>query len=116
MLSFACLCVKSRYEGAGKITAGSVALGVNLLGEKELLGISGSMKPKGRSFSLCLSQIPTTGCSRLLCRLCGLVDEPAEEAFATVFPHTQVYVCLVHKVWQSLRCVVWQERRPFARD
>ena len=38
------------------------------------------------------------------------------EALETVFPHTQVQLCLVHKVRQSLRYVIWKERRLVARD
>lgn len=43
--------------------------------------------------------------------LAGLPD-----ALETVFPHTQVQLCVVHKVRQSLRYVVWKERRSRARD
>ncbi len=38
------------------------------------------------------------------------------EALETVFPQTQVQLCLVHTVRQSLRYVVWKERRAVARD
>ncbi len=38
------------------------------------------------------------------------------EALETIFPQTQVQLCLVHKVRQSLRYVVWRERRAVARD
>ena len=38
------------------------------------------------------------------------------EALETVFLHTQVQLCLVHKVRQSLQYVVWKERRAVERD
>ena len=34
----------------------------------------------------------------------------------SVFPHTQVQLCIVHKVRQSLQYVEWKERRAVARD
>ena len=48
ILYFDCLFVKSRHEGAVKTKAVYVALGVNLLGEKELLAC-GSVQPKGQN-------------------------------------------------------------------
>ncbi len=44
----------------------------------------------------------------------GLAGLP--EALETVFPQTPVQLCIVYKVRQSLRYVVWQERRAVARD
>jgi len=44
----------------------------------------------------------------------GLTGLP--DALETIFPRTQVHLCMVHKVRQSLRYVVWRERRAVARD
>ncbi len=44
----------------------------------------------------------------------GLTGLP--EALETIFPRTQVQLCIVHKVRQSLRYVVWRQRRAVARD
>ena len=44
----------------------------------------------------------------------GLTGLP--EAVETIFPRTQVQRCIVHKVRQSLRYVVWRQRRAVARD
>jgi transposase-like protein len=38
------------------------------------------------------------------------------EAIAAVFPKTQVQLCIVHKVRNSLRYVPWKERRAVAAD
>ena len=37
------------------------------------------------------------------------------EALETTFLRTQVQLCIVHKVRQSLRYVVWRQRRAVAR-
>ena len=38
------------------------------------------------------------------------------EAIETVFPKTQVRLCIVHKVRNSLTYVPWKERRAVAAD
>ena len=38
------------------------------------------------------------------------------EAIETVFPKTQVQLCIVHKVRNSLKYVPWKERRAVAAD
>ena len=44
----------------------------------------------------------------------GLAGLP--DALETIFLQTQVQLCIVHKVRQVLRYVVWKKRRPIARD
>ena len=38
------------------------------------------------------------------------------EAIETVIPRTQVQLCLVHKVRNSLKYVPWKERKAVAKD
>jgi transposase-like protein len=44
----------------------------------------------------------------------GLMSLP--DAVETIFPRTQVPLCMVHTGRQALRYVVWRERRAVARD
>ncbi len=115
ILYFDCLFVKSRHDGAVKSKAVYVALGVNLTGEKELLGLWVS-ETEGAKFWLAvfteLRQRGVQDC--FIACVDGLAGLPT--ALETVFPQPQVHVCIVHKVRQSLRYVVWKERRPVARD
>jgi len=115
MLYFDCLFVKSRHDGAVKTKAVYVALGVTLAGEKELLGLWVS-ETEGAKFWLSvftdLHQRGVQDC--FVACVDGLSGLP--EALETVFPQTQVQLCIVHKVRQSLRYVVWKERRAVARD
>ena len=102
ILYFDCLFVKSRQEGVVKNKAVYVALGVNLQGEKELLGLWVS-ETEGAKFWLAvfteLHQRGVHDC--VVACVDGLAGLP--EALETVFPHTQVQLCLVHKVRHSLR-------------
>lgn len=115
ILYFDCLFVKSRHEGAVKTKAVYVALGVTLTGEKELLGLWVS-ETEGAKFWLAvfteLKQRGVTDC--FVACVDGLTGLP--DALETIFPRTQVQLCMVHKVRQSLRYVVWRERRAVARD
>jgi transposase-like protein len=115
ILYFDCLFVKSRQEGVVKSKAVYVALGVNLQGEKELLGLWIS-ETEGAKFWLAvfteLQQRGVQDC--FVACVDGLAGLP--EALETIFPRTQVQLCIVHKVRQSLRYVVWKERRTVARD
>ena len=115
ILSFDGLFVKSRHDGAVKTNAVYVALGVTLAGEKELLGLWVS-ETEGAKFWLAvftdLQQRGVKDC--FVACVDGLTGLP--DALETIFPRTQVQLCIVHKVRHSWRDVVWRERRTVARD
>lgn len=100
ILCFDCLFVKSQQEGVVKTQAVSVALGVTLQGEKELLGLWISDTEGAKLWLGMHTELRQRGMQDcfIACvdRLNGL-----PEALETVFPYTQVQLCLVHKVRQS---------------
>ncbi len=115
ILYFDCLFVKSRHEGAVKSKAVYVALGVNLQGEKELLGLWVSATEGAKFWLAVFTDLQRRGVRDcFVACVDGLIGLP--EALETIFPQTQVQLCIVHKVRQSLRYVVWRERRFVARD
>jgi putative transposase len=112
---FDCLFVKSREEGMVAARAVYLALAVNTEGEKELLGLW-IAKTEGAKFWLnVLTELKNRGM-----RDCFIacVDGLAgfREAIEAVFPQTQVQLCIVHKVRQSLKYVSWKERKSVAGD
>ena len=115
ILYFDCLFLKSHQEGVVKSKVVYVALGVNLQGEKELLGLWVS-ETEGAKFWLSvfteLQQRGVQDC--FVACVDGLSGLP--EALETVFPQTQVQLCIVHKVRQSLQYVIWKERRAVAHS
>jgi putative transposase len=115
ILYFDCLFVKSRQEGMVKTKAVYVALGVTLQGEKELLGLWISETEGAKFWLAVVTELQSRGVRDcFVACVDGLTGLP--ETLETVFPHTQVQLCVVHKVRQSLRYVVWKERRSVARD
>ena len=115
ILYFDCLFVKSRHEGAVKTKAVYVALGVTVAGEKELLGLWVSETEGAKFWLAVFTDLQHRGVMDcFVACVDGLTGLP--EALETIFPQTQVQLCIVHKVRQSLRYVVWRERRAVARD
>jgi putative transposase len=110
-----CLFVKSRQEGVVKTKALYVALGVTLQGEKDLLGLWVSETEGAKFWLAVFTELQSRGVRDcFVACVDGLKGLP--EALETIFPHTPVQLCVVHKVRQSLRYVVWKERRSVARD
>jgi len=109
ILYFDCLFVKARQEGVVKSKAVYVALGVNLQGEKELLGLWISETEGAKFWLAVLTELQSRGVEDcFVACVDGLSGLP--ETLETVFPQTQVQLCIVHKVRHSLQYVVWKER------
>lgn len=112
---FDALFVKSRQDGMVSARAVYLALAVNTSGEKELLGLW-MARTEGAKFWLnVLTELKNRGM-----RDCFIacVDGLSgfREAIETLFPQTQVQLCIVHKVRQSLNYVSWKERKAVAAD
>jgi putative transposase len=112
---FDALFVKSRQEGPVKNKAVYLALGINLEGEKELLGLW-IAETEGSKFWLSVfNDLKGRGLEDcFIACVDGLTGLP--EAIEAVFPETQVQLCIVHKVRNSLKYVPWKDRKAVARD
>jgi len=112
---FDALYVKSRQDGTVKNKAVYLALGINLDGEKELLGLW-MAETEGAKFWLSVfNELKNRGLEDcFVACVDGLKGLP--EAIETVFPQTQVQLCIVHKVRGSLKYVPWKERKAVAAD
>ncbi|EBS5930363.1 IS256 family transposase [Salmonella enterica subsp. enterica serovar Saintpaul] len=110
-----CIVVKSQDSGAVSNKSVYLALGINLQGEKELLGLW-IAKNEGAKFWLSvMTELKNRGLQDIFIACCdGLKGFP--EAIEAVYPQTQVQLCLVHQVRHSLRYVGWKERKAVAAD
>ncbi len=115
ILYFDALFVKSRQEGPVKNKAVYLALGINLEGEKELLGLW-IAETEGSKFWLSVfNEIKNRGVQDcFIACVDGLRGLP--EAIETVFPATQVQLCIVHKLRNSFKYVPWKDRKAVAKD
>lgn len=115
ILYFDALVIKSRESGPTKNKSIYLALGINLEGEKELLGMWLS-ETEGSSFwQQVFTELQSRGVEDCyVACVDGLKGLP--EAIETIYPQTQVQLCIVHKVRNSLRYVPWKERKAVAKD
>src|SRR5215471_3849530 len=115
LLYFDALFVKSRQEGAVQTKAVYLALGVTMDGEKELLGLWLSESEGAKFWLSVFTELQNRGVQDcFIACVDGLQGLP--EAIEAVFPKTQVQLCIVHKVRNSLKYVPWKERRAVAAD
>ena len=107
--------VKVRDEGHVQNKAIYLALGINLEGEKELLGMWISEAEGAKFWAGVLTELKNRGVEDILfCCVDGLTG--FEEAITAVYPQTIVQLCIVHMVRNSLRFVSWKDRKEVAAD
>jgi len=92
-----------------------LALGVNVDGQKELLGIWVSQNEGAKFWLNVLTELKNRGVEDILIACVdGLTGFP--EAIHAAYPNTQVQLCIVHMVRNSLRYVGWKKRKEVAAD
>lgn len=115
ILYFDALFVKSRQEGPVKNKAVYLALGINLEGEKELLGLWIAETEGSKFWHSVFNELKNRGVQDcFIACVDGLKGLP--EAIEAVYPHTQVQLCIVHKLRNSFRYVPWKDRKAVAKD
>ena len=107
--------VKVKDQGAIRNKAIYLALGVGLTGEKELLGLWVSHTEGAKFWLQVLTELRNRGVSDIIIACVdGLTGFP--EAIETAFPKTQVQLCIVHQVRNSLSYVSYKDRKAVAAD
>ena len=109
------LVVKMRVEGRVENRAVYVAIGINLEGGKEVLGLWTSANEGAKFWLQVLTELSNRGVKDIfIACVDGLKGFP--QAIETVFPKTTVQLCIVHMVRGSLNYVGWKERKAVADD
>jgi len=109
------LVVKVRVDG--RITQQTIylAVGINMQGKKELLGLWISQNEGAKFWLDVLTDLKNRGLKDIFVACVdGLKGFP--DAIQTVFPQTQVQLCLVHLVRNALRYVSFKDRKAVAGD
>ena len=107
--------MKSREEGPVLNKAVYLALGINLAGEKELLGLWIAQTEGAKFWLSVFTELKNRGLEDcFVACIDGLKGLP--EAIEAVYPQAQVQLCIVHKVRNSLKYVPWKERKSVAAD
>ncbi len=107
--------VKVRSDGRVSSHAVYVVLGVTMEGYKEVLGLWISANEGAKFWLKVLTELKNRGLEDIyIACVDGLKGFP--EAIQAVFPQTQVQLCIVHLIRNSLKYVRWQQRKQVAAD
>jgi transposase-like protein len=110
-----CIMVKTRQDRRVINKAIYIALGINLEGEKEVLGLWLAENEGAKFWLSVLTELKTRGVQDIfIACVDGLTGFP--DAINAVFPQTKVQLCIVHMVRNSLRFVSWKDRKKVATD
>lgn len=109
------LMVKMRHEGRVENRAVHVAIGMDLDGRKDVLGLWTTANEGAKFWLQVLTELRNRGVKDIfIACVDGLKGFP--EAIETLFPQAQVQLCIVHLVRASLNYVSWQDRKQVAQD
>jgi len=109
------LVIKVQYDKRVINKSFYLALGVNLDGEKELLGIWISQNEGAKFWLSVLTELKNRGVEDIfIACVDGLTGFP--DAIEAVFPDTEVQLCIVHMIRNSLRYVGWRNKKAVAAD
>lgn len=110
-----CIHAKVRDNGAVRVKAVYLALGVNLNGDKELLGLWVEQTEGAKFWLRVVTELKNRGVQDIfIACVDGLKGFP--EAIEAVFPKAAVQLCIVHMVRYSLNFVSWKLRKVVAAD
>jgi putative transposase len=110
-----CIVVKIRQDKQVINKAVYLALGVNLEGHKELLGLWISQNEGAKFWLNVLTELQNRGVKDILIACVdGLKGFP--DAIHTAYPETQVQLCIVHMVRNSLKYVPWKDYKAVTAD
>jgi len=109
------LFVKIREGGQVANRAVYVALGVNLEGEKDVLGLWVADSEGAKFWLQVLTELNNRGVEDVLF-FCVDGLQGFAEAIEAVYPQATVQLCIVHLVRASLKYVGWKRRKAVAAD
>ena len=110
-----CIHVKVRDTGAVRTKAVYLAVGVNMQGHKEVLGLWIAQTEGAKFWLQVVTELKNRGVHDILIACVdGLKGFP--EAIEAVYPHATIQLCIVHMVRNSLNFVSWKVRQEVATD
>jgi putative transposase len=110
-----CIHIKVRDTGAVRVKAVYLAIGVNLAGHKEVLGLWIAQTEGAKFWLQVVTELKNRGVQDIfIACVDGLKGFP--EAIEVVYPRASVQLCIVHMVRNSLNFVSWKTRKEIATD
>jgi len=107
--------VKVRSEGRVINKSAYLAVGITLEGTKDVLGIWLEQTEGAKFWMKVMTELKNRGVQDIyIACVDGLKGFP--DAIEAIFPKTEVQLCIVHMVRNSLRFVSWKDRKNVAAD
>ena len=110
-----CIHAKVRDTGSVRAKAIYLAIGINMEGHKEVLGLWIAQTEGAKFWLSVVTELKNRGVQDIfIACVDGLKGFP--EAIETVYPYATVQLCIVHMVRNSLNYVGWNKRKEVAAD
>jgi len=115
IMFFDAIRIKIRDEGRVVNKAVYLALGIDIDEQKELLGMWIAHNEGAKFWLSILTELKNRGMKDMLIAcIDGLKGFP--EAIESVYPDTNIQLCIVHMVRNSVRFVSWKDRKKITTD
>lgn len=106
---------KVREDGSVKTKAVYSILGVTTRGEKEVIGVYFGDHESSKFWRQVLHELKQRGIEDVLIACIDNLNGFAD-AIEDVFPQTDVQLCLVHQMRNSMKCISEKDMKPMVRD
>jgi len=106
---------KVREAGKAQSKAVYTIIGLNIHGVKDLLGIYLSESEGAKFWLQVLTDLSNRGIKDVLI---ASIDnlKGFSEAIQTVFPNSEVQLCVVHQIRNSIKYLPWKDQKAFLKD
>ncbi|MGH1352546.1 MAG: IS256 family transposase [Methyloligellaceae bacterium] len=110
-----CIVIKIRQDKRVINKSVFLALGVNIEGQKDLLGLWLAENEGSKFWLQVLTELQNRGVEQILIACVdGLTGFP--DAIAAAYPHAKIQLCIVHMVRNSLKYVPWKDYKAVTAD
>lgn len=106
---------KIREDGKVITKAVYSVLGVNLNGQKDVLGLYLGQNESATFWLQVLNDLNQRGIEDILIASIDNLNGFAE-AIENIFPKTEVQLCIIHQIRNSMKFIPWKDYREFMRD
>ena len=109
--------IRIKIRDSGKVVKKAVylALGINIEGKKDLLGMWIAHNEGAKFWLSVMTELKNRGMKDILIAcIDGLKGFP--EAIEAIFPDTDIQLCIVHMIRNSVRFVSWKDRKFITTD
>ena len=106
---------KVKHEGYIQSRAVYIVLGINKYGQKDLLALHLSENEGAKFWLQVLTDLQNRGVQDILI---ACIDNLSgfSEAITSIYPKTEVQLCIVHQIRNSLRYITSEDQKPFLKD